>query len=128
MPGLDITPRLPAGGQRIESYGEGGFKVAGQRYQGSIIVRPQETIAWPVGRADEIAEQTLAPVLAAVEAGLVLLIGCGRTFTPPPPALGIALRARGIGMEWMDTGAACRTFNVLLSEGRAVAAALIATP
>ena len=126
MPGLDITPRLPAGRQRIESYGGGGFKIAGQRYRGSMLVWPERSEGWAVGDATGITEATLAPVLDNAEAGLIVVVGCGAGFTPPPPALAPALRARGIGLEWMDTGAACRTFNVLLSEGRPVAAALIA--
>ena len=56
----------------------------------------------------------------------ILVVGCGRAFTPKPPHLDAELRAAGIGVEWMDTGAACRTFNVLLLEDREVAAALIA--
>lgn len=126
MPALDITPRLAPGRQRIEAYGGGGFRVAGVRYRGSIIVRPERTEAWPFSAAAEIGEASLAPALAAAEKGLILLVGCGRAFAPPPPGLGQALRPRGIGLEWMDTGAACRTFNVLLAEGRPVAAALIA--
>jgi len=62
----------------------------------------------------------------AGEALDVLLVGCGPRFLPPPAGLVRALRESGIGLEWMDTGAACRTFNVLLAEERRVAAALIA--
>lgn len=56
----------------------------------------------------------------------VLIIGCGPAFQPPPKALKDGLKDWGVVLEWMDTGAACRTFNVLLSEDRACAAALIA--
>ena len=64
--------------------------------------------------------------LSPPERGRILIIGCGRAITRQPMELTLELRAAGIGMEWMDTGAACRTFNVLLLEDREVAAALIA--
>ena len=56
----------------------------------------------------------------------ILIVGCGEKFVPPPVILKDGLREFGIVMEWMDTGAACRTFNVLLGEARHVASALIA--
>ena len=74
---------------------------------------------------DDLTLDSLAPV---IEDGnvQVLLLGCGPKLQMPPPDLRSALREKGIGIEPMDTGAACRTYNVLLAEGRAVAAALIA--
>ena len=56
----------------------------------------------------------------------ILIVGCGRAFQLPPKGLKDGLGELGLVLEWMDTGAACRTFNVLLAEERAVAAALIA--
>lgn len=126
MPALDITPRLAPGRQRIESYGGGGFRIAGVRYQGSIIVRPERTEPWQMPSADLLSAKSLEPALADADAGLILLVGCGAAFVPAPDGLAVLLRARGAKLEWMDTGAACRTFNVLLSEGRPIAAALIA--
>jgi uncharacterized protein len=126
MPALDITPRLAPGRQRIESYGGGGFRIAGVRYRGSVIVRPERTEPWSMTSADLLGAASLEPVLADVETGLILLVGCGASFFPTPVGLAAALGARGARLEWMATGAACRTFNVLLSEGRPIAAALIA--
>lgn len=74
--------------------------------------------------AGAISPECLADVLATKPA--LLVIGCGAAFQPPPPGLRDALRAAGAALEWMDTGAACRTFNVLLAEDRGAAAALIA--
>ena len=63
---------------------------------------------------------------AIADPPLILLIGCGTTFFPPPKSLRNALKNIGTALEWMDTGAACRTFNVLLAENRNVVSALIA--
>jgi uncharacterized protein len=71
-----------------------------------------------------ITIDNLAAVIA--ENPLILVIGCGERFLPPPKGLRDDLRKAGIALEWMDTGAACRTFNVLLAEDRGAVAALIA--
>ena len=126
MAGLDITPRPGAGKQLVTSYGNGGFKISGQRFEGSVIVFPDRTITWPLADQAEIAIEALSEVTGATEAVRVLIVGCGRQFSCPPIALHEALRMQGIALEWMDTGAACRTYNVLVLEGREVAAALIA--
>ena len=77
-----------------------------------------------------VTSESLAEVTAAGRAGEVeiLLLGCGPRMAPVPRPLRETLRAAGIVIEAMDTGAACRTYNVLMSEGRRVAAALIAVP
>lgn len=124
--GLDITPLVPAGRQVIESYGGGGFRVAGVFYAGSVIVLPERTLPWAVGAIDSVAEAAFAPLFDTSIPMEILTVGCGARFSPPPAALRAALKRRGLALEWMDTGAACRTFNVLLAEGRLAAAALIA--
>ena len=88
------------------------------------MVFTDETRPWPVTVPDAISADSLKEILES-EPGL-LVIGCGPKFVPPPAGLRDALKAAGVALEWMDTGAACRTFNVLLTEDRAVAAALIA--
>lgn len=125
---LDITPLVPAGRQVIEAYGGGGFVIAGARHAGSVIVFAERTLSWTPAAAAEVTEQSLLPLFAAQAAAEILVVGCGAGFLPPPVALRAAVKARGPALEWMDTGAACRTFNVLLAEGRAVVAALIAVP
>ena len=84
----------------------------------------EETIAWTVADAEEVTIEALEPILTA-DASL-LVVGCGERFRPPPKGLRDQLKARGMALEWMDTGAACRTFNVLLAEERGAVAALIA--
>ncbi len=127
---VDITPRLPAGRQLIESYGAGGFKVSGSRYAGSILVVPDRVILWDAPVAEAITAPMVTEALAAVRSEVpavsILVVGCGPAFIPAPLPLIPSLRAAGIAVEWMATGAACRTYNVLMLEGRSVAAALIA--
>lgn len=120
---MDVTPLVARDRQVIESYGASGFRVSGAVYEGAILVLPQATQAWPV---DTLADASRANLAAVIEAGMqILLVGCGKHIAPVPQELRQDLRARGIVVEAMDTGAACRTYNVLLAEDRRVAAALL---
>lgn len=121
---MAVSPLPPAGRQVIESYGRHSFRVSGAAYDGAILVFPEATEHWAALDATGITLDSLAPVLA--HGGIeILLIGCGRRMVRLPVALRQALRARGIVVDAMDTGAACRTYNVLLAEERRVAAALL---
>ena len=123
---MDVTPLIPQGRQVIESYGNGGFRVTGENFRGSILVLPEWSAAWPPACIEELDLASLEPVLAAEPPVEVLLIGCGRAMAFIDPDLRATVRARGVALEPMDTGAACRTYNVLMAEDRRVAAALIA--
>ena len=123
---MDVTPLIPQGRQVIESYGGGGFRVTGERFSGSILVLPDWSAPWPLAAIGELTLESLEPVLAAEPPVEVLLIGCGTAMAFIEPELRAAARARGVALEPMDTGAACRTYNVLMAEDRRVAAALIA--
>jgi uncharacterized protein len=125
---MDVTPLIPQGKQIIEAYGEGGFRISGQRVEGSVIVFPDKVVAWAPAAAGDMSAGDLQSVSAAGRAGSVelLLIGTGARMTQIDRALRQMLRADGVVIETMDTGAACRTYNVLMAEGRRVAAALIA--
>jgi uncharacterized protein len=125
---MDLTPLIPAGRQIVESYGHGRFRVTGAVHSGSVIVFPDRTLAWPVTEAAGAAPENLEAVCEAGRAGMVelLLLGCGAKMTLVPSSLRTVLRAAGVVIEPMDTGAACRTYNVLMADGRLVAAALIA--
>jgi len=126
VPGLDITPPLPKGSQLIQAYGDGTFRISGAVHTGSVLVFPARTVPWPVTAPGHVTLESLAEVTAGVEPGQILVVGCGPRSVPPPAGLADGLRDAGIALEWMDTGAACRTYNVLLIDGRAVTAALIA--
>lgn len=121
---MDITPLVPAGRQIIKGYGDRGFTITDIRWEGSVLVFPERTLAWPVASVDEVTAASLAPVVEA--APDLLLLGCGRAMATVSSELRAQLRQAGVRVEVMDTGAACRTFNVLLAEDRRVAAALIA--
>jgi uncharacterized protein len=120
---LDITPLVAKDRQVIESYGASGFRVSGHPYAGAILVLPQATHVLSVTALADLSAASLAPI---VDAGIqILLLGCGRHMLPVPAALRQELRALGVVIDAMDTGAACRTYNVLLAEDRRVAAALL---
>ncbi|MFP6772123.1 MAG: Mth938-like domain-containing protein [Alphaproteobacteria bacterium] len=123
---MDITPPVAANRQLIQGYGDGGFRISGQRHMGSILVLPHLTMPWPLDEITNLSLEDLAPIRDASEPVDVLLLGCGRTGALIAPKLRAAVREWGVVIEAMDTGAACRTYNVLLSEDRDVAAALIA--
>ncbi len=122
----ELTPIAPADRQIIESYGGNRFRVSGQLYEGSIIVRPDRTVLWPIRSFAELSQQSFQPLMAPEGTVDLLLLGCGPRMCLMPPELRQMLRTAGIVLETMDTGAACRTYNVLLAEERRVAAALIA--
>ena len=118
---MELTPLVQPGRQVIERYGASGFRVSGTLYRGPVLVFPDRTVAW------EEAAATVAALAPVVEHGGIelLLLGLGRRMAPVAAALRAALKAHGIAIEAMDTGAACRTYNVLLAEDRRVAAALL---
>ena len=125
---IEITPVAPADVNLIRGYGNGGFRIgAGDHEPGSVIVFPERWVQWRHPAVNEISANNLEPVIDVASDIDILVFGCGATFCPIPKPLRDGLREHGIVLEWMDTGAACRTFNVLLTENRQVAAALIAT-
>ncbi|MDB5591896.1 Mth938-like domain-containing protein [Enterovirga sp.] len=124
-----MTDPAPAGfvpGRHlIDSYGRGGFRFGGMSHRGSILILPSGISAWPVESAAGIDRASLRPVLDADDVEF-LLIGTGPEIAILPERLRLPFRERGISVDTMATGAAARTYNVLLAENRRVAAALIA--
>ena len=108
----------------IRALDNGAVQIGEQWYSTSMIVTPQELVTdWPP-TACETLEETHFDTVWQLAPELVLL-GTGQSLSFPPPVLLAAGPARGIGLEVMDTAAACRTYNILAHEGRRVAAALI---
>lgn len=111
----------------IDAYGGGGFRVSGERVEGSILILSDVVRAWPVRSREALTVDDLADVLAAGAREVeFLLLGIGPTAAPAPPEVRKALQASGMGLEVMDTATACRLYNVLAAEGRRLACALIA--
>ena len=123
---MELTRIAPEGRQVIQAHREGGFTIAGVRHEGSVLVLPDRTLPWSIGELSAVTVESLAPITAGAESVDILILGAGARFGQPSADLRQALRAHGIVIEAMDTRAACRTFNVLLTEDRRVAAALIA--
>jgi uncharacterized protein len=121
---MDVTPVIPAGKQVLERYGTDGFRVSGVLFPGAILLFPDETREWAPQRMAEVAADSLDAVIAHGEVE-ILLLGCGRRMAMVPAALRARLKQAGVVIDAMDTGAACRTYSVLLGEGRRVAAALL---
>ena len=119
------TGRYP-GQAPIEAYGNGGFRFAGMSHKGSILCLPDAIQAWSVATVEELDVASLAPILADPLAVDLVLIGTGAEHRWPAEAVRQAFRNAAIGIDVMSTGAAARTWNVLIAEGRPVAAALIA--
>jgi len=119
------TPHRPSPAQ-IDAYGNLGFRFAGMSHRGSLLCLPDGIWAWPV---NDVAGLTLAALLPVFERGEILdvfLLGVGRDPWPLPDRLRARFRELSISVDTMPTGAAVRTYNILLAEDRRVGAGLIA--
>ncbi len=122
---MQLSPDHPEGLLLIEGYGDGGFRVAGKRFDGGIQITGSGV--YPVAAAS-LADLTAAGMdrlLSATPEIDILLIGTGASMQLLPRALQNALNEKAIAADPMDTGAAARTYNVLLLEGRRVGAVLL---
>ncbi len=129
---MDVTPLIPADRQYINRYSETGFVVSRVAHEGPVLVFPDRTIAWTgveagAGWERRLTLDSFVQVLETAPPVEILLLGCGARMALIPGALKRSVRDAGPILEAMDTGAACRTYNVLLSEERRVAAALLPT-
>ncbi|TAJ69538.1 MAG: hypothetical protein EPO51_22740 [Phenylobacterium sp.] len=111
----------------IDAYGDGGFRLAGVRHEGSVLILADEARSWDVAA---MADLKLSDFRAVLDAGVAdvefVLLGTGARNALPPREVRDGLRAAGLGLEFMDTAAAAKLYNLLTSEGRRLAAALIA--
>ena len=109
----------------VDTYGNGGFRFAEMSHRGSILCLPSGIYGWSAEQPADLTAANFKRVLS--EEGLeLLLVGTGKDLVPLPAKLRKALMDKGMRCDPMSTGAAARTFNVLLGEGRAVGAALLA--
>jgi uncharacterized protein len=115
----------PSQVQLIRSYGPGHFLIGERDWRSPVLVTPTVTTAWNVTRAEDLSLDSLAPLKDAPTPTEFLVLGCGARAIFVPPDLRAALKGAGLALEVVDTGSACRIYNVLLAESRRVAAALI---
>jgi uncharacterized protein len=113
-----------SGGYLVQGYGPEGIHIGGRTYVRGLILTPARIIEdWGPDRVDSLDAGHLQPLIDL--APEVIVIGTGPAQVFPDPGLYFAVLERGIGCEVMDTGAACRTYNILMAEGRRVAAGLL---
>ena len=110
----------------IEAYGKGGFRFANMSHRGSLLCLPDGIWPWPPAEPSDITEAALEPVFARAETIGLFLIGTGRGGWILPKPLRERFKALSISVEVTNTGSAVSTYNILLGEGRRVAAGLIA--
>lgn len=121
---MELTLQQPGTHLFIRSVSEAGIQVVDQTIRGPVIVSATELVQnWVVSHCGELSEDRLEPVFALQPE--IVLLGTGSAQVFPPPELMLCFHRRGIGVEVMSTAAACRTFNVLVSERRKVVAALM---
>ena len=113
---MNINEVTYAAGTPVEGYGEGYWRIAGQRWAGAALVLPGGPVAW---------DGTHGRILAAAGEIDVLLLGTGAEIAHADPTLREPLEEAGVGVEVMASAQAARTYNVLLGEGRRVACALL---
>jgi uncharacterized protein len=124
---MDLGDERHLPGRRlIEAYGGGGFRLPELSHRGSLMGLPSGMWAWPYRAPSDLDEAAFTRVFRESDEIDLLLVGMGPDVAAIPRDLREALRARSIAVEVMATGAAVRTWNVLVGEGRRVAAALLA--
>lgn len=126
---MELT-RVPGrGSPLVQAYGDNGFRIAGQRLEGTVFIYSDGAQAIPPAAVEDIDPADLERLVAALpDMPEILLIGAGEGPQALPAGIRGALARTGIAIEVMGTGAACRTYNVLVAEGRQVAAILLPVP
>ena len=124
--GIEIREAHFPGRAPIDTYGNGGFRFADMSHRGSIMCAPSGIHGWDIAGPEDFSVENFERILSQADAIEVLLVGTGHDLVLLPRPVRDALREKGIVADPMNTGAAVRTYNILLEENRAVAAALIA--
>jgi len=124
--GIEIREAHYPGRAQIEAYGNGGFRFAGMSHKGSLISLPSGIYGWNVAKPEDLIVTAFDTLFAEEQTIEVFLLGTGVELVPVKPEIRARFRERGISIDSMATGAAVRTFNVMLAEDRAVAAGFLA--
>lgn len=111
------------GRQLFSGYGPGYVAVNSVRYERNVLVSPEAVVEWAVRGFETLAPADFAFIREAQPE--IVILGTGETQRFPSPELARALASSGAGVEVMDTKAACRTYNILVAEGRKVMAAVL---
>jgi len=119
------TPHLPRPAP-IDAYGDGGFRFAGMSHRGSLLCFPDGIWAWPIGNVSDLNQATLEGALKRAHDLDFFLLGTGQDLWPLPETLRHLFREAALSVDSMATGAAVRTYNILLAENRRVGAGLLA--
>ncbi|WMS45127.1 MTH938/NDUFAF3 family protein [Acuticoccus sp. MNP-M23] len=125
MAGLMIRDAHFPGRAPIDAYGNGGFRFADMSHKGSLLCVPSGIYGWDPVLADAITPDAVARVIAECADIDVLLVGVGTMPLPLADDTAVALRKAGVRFDTMNTGAAVRTYNVMIAEERRVAAGFI---
>jgi len=115
----------PAQVQVIRTYGPGHFLISERDWREPVLVTPGASTPWAVTRAEDLSPDNVAAARQGAAPAELLVVGCGPRAVFIPPAVRAAFKEAGLALEVVDSGSACRIYNVLLAEGRRVAAALI---
>jgi uncharacterized protein len=115
----------PGSAQVVRTYGPGRFLISEREWREPVLVTPTVTFPVPIARAEDLTLEVLSFLKTLPVPTELLVLGCGARAVFVPPDKRAVLKAAGLGLEVVDTGSACRIYNVLLAEGRRVAAVLI---
>ncbi len=124
--GIEIREAHFPGRAPIDAYGNGGFRFAEMSHKGSLLCLPSGIYGWDVTQPDDLNSENFERLFAEADEIEILLVGSGLDLLPLQSELRTKLRSVNISADPMATGAAVRTYNVLIAEGRAVAAAFLA--
>ncbi len=124
--GIEFRDAHFPGRAPVDAYGNGGFRFADMSHRGSVLMLPSGIYGWEIKEGEALDPDLFRRVIEDAADIEVLLVGTGKDIRPLPAALKSLLKAHNISSDPMSTGAAVRTFNIMLAESRAVAAALIA--
>ena len=119
---MDVTPLIKTGTQVIQGDSGGQFKISCVAHDGAVRVTPEQTENWDFEGSVQDLNVSNFDYVSNFD---IVLLGTGKAMTLLPSELRQSLKDQGISVDVMDTGAACRTYNVLVAEGRNVCALLL---
>ena len=123
---MDVTPLVKDGAKIIQAYADGQFRISGEVYNSAVVVFESRVVSWDVSKSiDALELPDFDALIGMKDEADVFLLGTGKVMSFLSPEIRHELKSKGLHLEMMDTGAACRTYNVLMAEGRRVAAALL---